>query len=246
MTFFIISLTALILLAAAGLAVFRHTRTRTVPEDHMAVTVNKNGFIKRVLPQGRHVLQPFERIDFTLETKTRLAANRASAVATSDGILVTFNWSGTYALRPSLIAEDENRSQRLRGLPNAEKAITRNVDIHLRKLVGGQSVRELFNPTIRERLERQLSQLLADRLKPMGIAFNGLNLQTLELPAEVAEALNKAKAIETLDGTIRQLDPTTREVVRGAYQLDEILHWDQYLPVPSRMTMKRMDAAVQN
>jgi regulator of protease activity HflC (stomatin/prohibitin superfamily) len=246
MTLFIISLAIFILLTAIGLAVFRHTRTRTIPEDHIAVTVNKHGFIKRVLPQGRHILHPFERIDFTLETKTRLVANRASAVATSDGILVTLNWSSTYALRPSLIAGDENRSQRLRGLPNAEKAIIRNADIHLRKLVGSQAVPELFNPAVRERLERQLSQLLADRLKPLGIAFNGLNLQTLELPAEVAEALNKAKAIETLDGTIRQLDPTTREVVRGAYQLDEILHWDQYLPVPTRLTMKRMETPVQN
>jgi hypothetical protein len=34
----------------------------------------------------------------------------------------------------------------------------------------------------------------------------------------VAEALNKAVAIETLDSAIRQLDPTTREVVRSAYQ----------------------------
>jgi hypothetical protein len=59
----------------------------------------------------------------------------------------------------------------------------------------------------------------------------------------VAKALNKAVAIETLDSAIRQLDPTTREVVRSAYQLDEILHWDAYLPVPSRHMMKRMETA---
>jgi len=163
------------------------------------------------------------------------------AIATGDGLPVNINWSGTYALRPQLITEPESRSQRLRGLPNAEKAIARQVDIHLRKLVGGQTIRELFNPATRERLERQLSQLLAERLKPQGIALNGINLQSIELPNEVAEALNKAKAIETLDGAIRQLDPTTREVVRGVYQLDEILHWDQYLPLPSRATMKKME-----
>jgi regulator of protease activity HflC (stomatin/prohibitin superfamily) len=165
-------------------------------------------------------------------------------VTTGDGIPVNLNWSATYALQPDLIPA-EGRSQRLRNLANAEKAIVRNVDIHVRKLVGNYPVRELFNPATRDRLERQLGQLMADRLKPLGIVFNALNLQVIELPGELAEAFNKAKAIETLDGAIRQLDPTTREVVRGVYQLDEILHWDHYLPIPSRTTLKKVETALQ-
>ena len=101
-------------------------------------------------------------------------------------------------------------------------------------------MQDLFRPAVRLRLERHASQALSDRLKPLGLEFNQLNLQTIELPDEISEAINKAAAIETLDGAIRQLDPTTREVVRGVYQLDEILHWDSYLPVPSRLTMKRL------
>jgi regulator of protease activity HflC (stomatin/prohibitin superfamily) len=241
-----ISAIVFIVCLTSSLILFRQVRTKTVAEDHVAVTVNKNGFIKRVLPQGRHFLHPFERIDFTLETRTRLAANRAAAIATSDGILAQVNWSGIYALQPDLITDPASRSQRLRALPNAEKTISRQIDIHLRKLVGDYSLRDLFNPTRRERLERQLNQALADHLKPMGIVFKGLNLQAIELPNEVAEALNKAKAIETLDGAIRQLDPTTREVVRGVYQLDEILHWDHYLPTPTRMRLKKLEAMAQS
>jgi hypothetical protein len=101
-------------------------------------------------------------------------------------------------------------------------------------------VRDLFNPANREGIEQGLSRIMAERLTSLGISFNGLNLQVIDLPHEVAEAMNKAKAIETLDGALRQVDTTTREVVRGAYHLDEILHWDQYLPTPSRLTMKRM------
>jgi len=237
---FIIAFVATLLVAASAV-IYRQARTVVVAEDYFAVTVNKDGFIKRVLLTGKHVLHPFERVDFALETKVKLAAGRATAVATGEGVLAKIDWSGTYALDPELITQ--NKSQRLRGLPNAEKAIARNADILLRKLVGSHSLHDLFKPAIRERLERQISQTMADRLKPLGIVVNSLNLQTINLPHEVAEALNKAKAIETLDGAIRHLDPTTREVVRGAYQLDEILHWDAYLPVPSRMTMKRMDAA---
>lgn len=241
MTFLMVTLLIAIILTAIGVLVFYTRQTQVVREDSVAVTVNRDGFIKRVLPAGRHMLQPFERIDFTLETKTKLIANQAAAIATSDGVPVNINWSGTYSLKPELITE--NTSQRLRGLSNAEKAIVRNTDICLRKLMGDYAVADLFKPATRERVERQLSQLLADRLKPMGIVFNGLNLQVIDLPQEVAEAFNKAKAIATLDGAIRQVDPTTREVVRGAYQLDEILHWDAYLPTPSRLTMKRMQVA---
>ncbi|HEX9923700.1 MAG TPA: SPFH domain-containing protein [Anaerolineae bacterium] len=218
---------------------YRRARMCVVREDSMAVTVDRDGFFKRLLPTGRHVLYPFERLDFTFETKTHLTMGQGLAIATGDGLLVNINWSGLYALQPDLITE--NVSQRLRNLPNAQKPIGRNVDILMRKLVGEVTARDLFNPVVRDRLERRLTQLLTDRVRSLGIACNGLNLQAIELPVEVVEALNKAKAIETLDGAIRQLDPTTREVVRGAYQLDEILHWDTYLPTPTRLTMKRLE-----
>lgn len=239
MTLLIVFVITLAISTAIGIAIFRYTKTVIVSEDNIAITVDKNGFIKRVLAAGRHVLQPFEQVEFSVETKTKLAQGRATAIATSDGILAKIDWSGIYALRPDLITE--NRSQRLRGLLLAENAIARNADLLLRKLIGSHTIYDLFKPALRDRLERQLSQVMADRLKPLGIAFKSLNLQTIELPHEIAEALNKAKAIETLDGAIRQLDPTTREVVRGAYQLDEILHWDKYLPTPSRLTMHRLE-----
>lgn len=238
MTSIIIGMVILGGLTLAGIRVFWSKGRVVVPEDHVAITANKDGFIKRLLPAGKHRLGLKEKIELILETKVKLASGRATAVATGDGIPTHISWSGTYALHPELITED--RSQRLRGLPNAEKAITRNADIQLRKLAGSYTVRDLFNPVTRETFEQQLSRVVAERLKPLGIVLNGLNLQVIDLPQEVAEAMNKAKAIETLDGALRQVDPTTREVVRGAYQLDEILHWDQYLPVPSRLSMKRM------
>jgi len=237
---FIISL---VVLAAIGVAVFRHNKTRIVPEDQVAITVDRDGFVKRILPAGRHVLQPFEEVDFTVETQSKLTGDRAAAIATSDGLLINANWSGVYRLAPDLITEQT--SQRLRGLPNASRAIARNVDIYLRKLVGSYPVQELFKPATRDRIERQLNQLVADKVKGLGIVLASFNLQAIEIPTEVAEALNKAKAIEALDGAIRQVDPTTREVIRGVYQLDEVLHWDSYLPIPSRLTMKRREALVK-
>lgn len=240
MTIFIVSFIVLLMTAVFSVTALR-CLTRLVPEDGVAITVDRNGFIKRVLPAGRHILHPFERIEFMLETKTKLTANQVMAAATSDGLLVTVNWSGVYSLRPGLITEQV--SQRLRSLPNAGKAISRQVDIGLRQLLGYYTTQDLFKPTSRDRLERQLGELVADRLRGLGIVLAGLNLQAIELPAEVTEAINKAKAIEALDSAIRQLDPATREIVRGVYQLDEVLHWDSYLPTPSRLTMRRLAAA---
>ena len=240
MTIFIVSFIVLLMTAVFSVTALR-CLTRLVPEDGVAITVDRNGFIKRVLPAGRHILHPFERIEFMLETKTKLTANQVMAAATSDGLLVTVNWSGVYSLRPGLITEQV--SQRLRSLPNAGKAISRQVEIGLRQLLGHYTTQDLFKPTSRDRLERQLGELVADRLRGLGIVLVGLNLQAIELPAEVTEAINKAKAIEALDSAIRQLDPATREIVRGVYQLDEVLHWDSYLPTPSRLTMRRLAAA---
>lgn len=234
----IVALIGVILLVTGGIAAYRKMQLTVVPEDHMAVTVSRHGFIKRVLPAGKHLLRPKERVDFLLDTRTKLASGSAIAVTAADGVAVRLSWSGTYALRPELITE--SHSQRLRGLPNADRAIARNVDLALRRLVGGVSTAQLFSPTLRDRLERQLSRSVADRLQPLGIALNGINLQAIELPSDVSEALNKANALTTLDNAIRQLDPATREIVRGVYQLDEVLHWDQYLPVPSRHTMRRL------
>ncbi len=226
-----------IVTALVGIGAYRYRRTAVVAEDSVAVTSNRDGFIRRVLPAGRHVLGLFEKVDFVLETKSRLVADRTPAVATADGVVVSVSWSGIYTLQPDLI--EDKVSQRLRGLVRAEKTISRSVDIYLRKLVGSQSLADLFNPVSRERLERQLNRLLADRLKPQGVTFGNLNLQVIDLPAEVAEALNKARAIKTLDEAIRQVDATTRDIVRGVYQLDEVLHWDTYLPVPPRVVMRQ-------
>jgi len=239
MMFLIVSVATLVILVVVGVAVFGYKKNLLVREDNIAITVNRDGFIKRVLPAGRHVLYPFEKVDFTLETRSKVVSNQAIAITTSDGIPININWSGSYTMNPDLISE--RVSQRLRNLPNVEKPIARNTDIFLRKLVGDYTVPDLFKPTTRERIERQMSELLADRLKPLGIVFNGLSLQAINLPSEIAEALNRAKAIETLDRVIRQVDPATREVVRSAYQLDEILRWESYLPTPSRLAMKRRE-----
>ena len=241
MTFLLISSIITMVLVTIGVILFRQARVQIVAEDSAAVTVDKDGFIQRVLPPGRHVLKPFEKIDFTLETKPGLTTGQARRIVTGDGILIDVNWSGVYAVQPDLVTDKLN--QRLRGLIHGDKAIARNVDIFLRKFMGDYVTQDLFKPAIRERIERQLNQVVAERLKTLGIVLNGLNLQAIELPGEVTEAFNKAKAIETLDGTIRQLDPTTRKIVQGVYQLDEILHWDQYLPTPSRLTMKRLGEA---
>lgn len=221
-------------LIAAGVVVRRSTAI--VPEDWGAVVVDRHGFIRRTLPAGVHRLRPgLDRIEFMFETKTRLGQGTVENVSTADAIPLRLTWSGAYVLNPALITDKV--SQRLRGLPKAERGLQRQVEIALRRLVGAYTLEELFRGAVRERIERQLTDVVAARLRPTGVVLDGLNLQTLELPPEVASALNQARAIEALDAAIRRSDAATREVVTGAHKLDELLAWSEYLPPYGRYAL---------
>ena len=201
-----------------------------VPEDSIAITIDHNGFINRVLPAGRHILRPFEKVDFSLEVEPKFTTGQAVSVVTSDGISTNVSWSGMYVPKPELISD--HRSRYLRGLVNAQRLIAPKVDIALRKAIGDYTVQSLFKPSIRERIEQQVRQVVTDKIRPLGLVLNSYNLQVIDIPAEVAEALNKARAIEALDDTIRDLDPATRHIV----------HFDQYLLSPSGLLMNRFEA----
>ncbi len=56
-----------IILAVSGVALYWYKRIFIVAKDSVSITINHDGFIKRVLPAGRHILQPFEKVGFTVE-----------------------------------------------------------------------------------------------------------------------------------------------------------------------------------
>lgn len=227
----------LIVLLAIGLLVGAFTvlrRSRViVPEDHAAVVVDHRGFVKRTLPAGVHHLLPGrERIEFTFKTKMDYCQATVETLPTADGIPLRITWSGLYYRDPSLITDQA--SQRLRSLVNAERKVQRLINITLGRLVGAYSMTELFKPPIRDRIERQLTETVANNLKPSGLVLHSISLEKIELPPEVASALNQAKAIEALDAALRQSDIATREIVAGVYRLDELLAWEHHLLPHSR------------
>jgi regulator of protease activity HflC (stomatin/prohibitin superfamily) len=207
-----------------------------VPEDHNAVVVNRQGFIKRVLPAGVHHLKlGLEKVDFIFETKPTLVKGTVTDISTAEGISLRVNWSGVYNCDAGLITEQV--SQRLRALPSADNILHRQVDLTLRRLIGAYNLQDLFKPTIRERVERQLTQTLQSALKPNGIAISKIDLQAILLPEEVAKAINQAKAIQTLDAVIRVSDKVTHEVVTGSHKLEELLEWKELLPPYGRYVL---------
>ena len=213
-----------------------------VPEDHQAVVVDRNGFVKRVISAGTHHLKPgLERVEFVVEAKTKLARGGAINIPTAEGILLSVQWSGIYALNTDLITEKV--SQRLRGLPKAEASITRQVDLALRRLIGAYSLKELFKPSVRDRIERQLTEALKSKLQPAGIELNGFDLQAITPPQEVSQALNQAQAIQTLDTVIRASDAATRDMVAGAHQLEDMVEWSKLFPPYGRYALTQNTAA---
>ncbi|MFQ5612556.1 MAG: SPFH domain-containing protein [Anaerolineae bacterium] len=226
---FILIVSVMVMVVVTGFVLVFKRSTVLVPEDHGAVVVDRNGFVRRTLPAGVHRLWPGrERIEFIFETNIKLCRAVAEAIPTADGIPLRIAWSGTYHRDPDLITD--RVSQRLRGLPRVEWGIQRQVDIALRRLVGAYDLTDLFRPSVRERIERQLTEAIAARLKLVGVVLHGVNLQAMELPQEVSSALNQARAIQALDAVIRRSDATTREVVTAGHKLEELLAWSEYLP----------------
>lgn len=91
---------AVLLISATTVAVYRHYRKFVVLEGYAAVTATKNGFVNRVLPTGCHILQPFEKVLFTVEVKTRPLPVRTVNVATSNGVMLTIQWTGALPWTP--------------------------------------------------------------------------------------------------------------------------------------------------
>lgn len=229
---------SLVVIGAGLYYLIMRKSTVIIPEDHNAVVVNRQGFIKRVLPSGSHHLKPgLEKVEFAFETKTKLAKGIVTDIPTAEGVLLTVHWSGTYSVDASLITE--RVSQRLRGLPKADKSLQRQVDVALRRLMGAHTLRDLFKPSIRERIERQLTASLKDKVQPSGIALNGLNLQAIIPPEEVLHALNQAQAIQTLDNAVRHSDAATREMIAGAHQLEDLIEWSKLFPPYGRYVLTK-------
>lgn len=224
------ALTSLILTGlAVATVIYIRRQTIIVPEDQNAVLSDQHGFITRVLPAGVH--RPGlrrEHVAFTFETKPRLTRGRADDVPTSEGISLQLQWSGIYACDPDLITD--KRSQRLRALPMADKMLQRQVDLTLRRLVGDHTVQDMFRPSLRTRLERQVLSTIQPNLTAVGIRVMGIDLETVSLPNEVASAFNQAKAIQTLDAVLRQSDPATRSVITHAHEYEELLAWEKLFP----------------
>lgn len=236
MTFLMVSI---FVIGIGLLYLFVQRHTVIVPEDHKAVIVNRKGFIKGVIPAGPHHLKfGLEKVEFVFETKTKLARGTATDIPTADGVLLTVQWSGTYTPDTNLITEKV--SQRLRALSRAEAGLQRQVDVTLRRLMGAYTLRDLFKPTIRERIERQLTASLKDKFQPLGVRLNGLNLQAIIPPEEVSHALNQAQAIQALDSAIRASDIATREMVTGAHQLEELIEWGKLFPPFGRYALSQL------
>ena len=235
MTYFIVGISIIIL---AGFYYVIQKNTVVIPEDHNAIVVDRSKFVKRVLPAGQHHLKPgLEAIEFVFETKAKLTQGCTIGLPTSEGILLDITWSGAFTRDPDLITE--NVSQRLRGYANTEKAIARQVEVILRRLIGAYILRDLFNPTIRERIERQVSETLKSKLAPSGISIANFDLGIIKPPEEVLHALNQAQAIQTLDSAIRASDGATRQIVANAHQLEEMIAWEKMLPPYGRYTLAK-------
>lgn len=98
-------------------------------------------------------------------------------------------------------------------LPNADKIVTRQVDLRLRRLMGQHRLDDMLNPNVWQRDEQQVLAVLSTKLSSSGIRLIGFDIERVVPPPEIARAQNQAIAIRQYDAAIRDSAPETRRLL---------------------------------
>ncbi len=206
-----------------------------VPALTTAVSYNHEtkGFM-RLLPPGRHWLRlPLEHIIGHISTAPTLIKGNCSKAQTNGGIQVTLEWSLAYVLNPTHMAADLRPAIAKTFTENAENLIRTHVNNCIQLYVSQQTVAQLYNSGARGRIERELREIIAERLRSFGVQPFRLMLHAIELPALVRAGLEEAQreelraageahALERLHEAIHQFSDEEMTRLLQLKQLDEL------------------------
>lgn len=165
-----------------------------IPEMEVGVAYNTaDRAFTRFLAPGRHWLIPFiEQANFTISTAPETVNGRCLGVQTSGGIALDVEWSLSYNLNPFRIPA-ANRPKLARSLPRKASSIAaKHVNNCLRHVIGEYTVDQLCQPGMQKRLERQVRQLVAERLADLGFELTRVMIGAVAMPPQVKAALEAA------------------------------------------------------
>lgn len=166
-----------------------------VPEMQVAVLYNTGSqTFARFLPPGKHWIMPFvEHVESMISTAPETTQGKSTGIQASGGLTLSVEWSVAYNLNPLKVTAD-TRAKAARTLPaKAALVAKKHMSNCLQHIIGEYTVEQLCQPGIHKRLEREVRQLLAERLASLGFEISRVMIGVLELPAHVTSALEAAQ-----------------------------------------------------
>ena len=161
--------------------------TKLSPDERLIIESGTNHY--QVVGPGRIWVKPWQRVLAELYIGPQGQALNFKDVRTVDNIPVEVTIQLLYQIDPTLFTGDL-----LPRLPKLNEGgwsgvLRWRIDYVLRRLMAAYAWRELGQETVQSRLERQLTQTLADYLKVIGLRVTSVCIVRIELPDTLQRTL---------------------------------------------------------
>jgi len=198
----------------------------------------------RFLSPGRHWIRPLEQIKAIASTAPGVTNGECKRAQTDGGVTVDIKWSFAYRLNPAAIADDLRPNVANMLLKSIEPLFHTHVNNCITYLFDQHTVATICEHGARQRLERELRDLVAERLAPFGVQTYRVILKSIELPLDVVAAVeashkqelladSEARALERLHQAISKYSPADMERLLQLRQLQEMGQHGVSLHVPA-------------
>lgn len=198
--------------------------TVVVPEMQIGVVQRQDSdHFVRFLGAGRHTIRPFqEKLHALIPMNPSSVNGRCEHTQTIGGLPLTIEWTLSYNLNPFRIPA-KSQAKLARTLPVKSGSLAaKHVNNVIRHIISEYTVDQLTEPGAQKRLERQVRQLVAERLSEAGFEISRIMIGAIEMPAQVTAALaaaherqllaaHEAKALERLQQVVSQFSDADME-----------------------------------
>lgn len=160
-----------------------------VPPGHVGVLVSFGRVTDRVLPEGTHLVWPWQSNN-RLSVRTR-ELKEAASVPSNEGLIVTLDTSLLFRLS----ADHAHEVYRTIGPRYVEVVIEPNLRSAIRSVTAAHSANALYTGE-RELVAQQISKELTAQLAQRGIVVESVLLRDVKLPSMLATAIEAKQQAE--------------------------------------------------
>jgi hypothetical protein len=165
--------------------------TKLLPDERLLIESGTNNY--QLLGPGRVWIKPWQRVLVKLYVGPQGQSLSFNEVRTVENIPVNISMQLLYRVDPALFTGD--LLPKLPGLNEGgwQEVLRWRTEHVLRQMLANYAWRELGHQTMQPRLERQLTQTLADYLKRIGLNIASACLVKIELPIALQKTIIQAE-----------------------------------------------------